>query len=67
MTKPEVLAKLSRVAEGQHGKASEMVRDFKTCPQFQQACHILARALEGNTYSRKGQTTKAPAGLVPPV
>jgi len=66
MTRAGVLAKLSRVIEGRNGKTSEMVRKLKTCPEFQQSCQILARALERNTYGRKPATTKAPVGLVPP-
>jgi PRTRC genetic system protein C len=66
MKKAAVLAKLSHVTEGRNGETSGTVRKFKTCPEFQQACHILARALERNRYGRKPPTTKAPAGLVIP-
>ena len=38
MTKKKVLEELRRVIEGNTGKTSEVVREFKTCPQFQQCC-----------------------------
>ena len=60
------LEELRRVIEGNTGKTSEVVREFKQCPQFQQCCHILSQALQHNTYGRKSSATKAPAGLVPP-
>ena len=66
MTKKKVLEGLRRVIEGNTGKTSEVVREFKQCPQFQQCCYILSQALQHNTYGRKRSTTKAPAGLVPP-
>jgi hypothetical protein len=66
MTKKRVLRELQRVVEGQTRKTSEIVREFKKCPQFQQSCQILARALQHNTYGRNGSAMKAPAGLVPP-
>ena len=66
MTKKSVLRELQRVIEGRTGKTSEIVREFKTCPQFQQSCQILAQALQHNTYGRKRSALKAPAGLVPP-
>ena len=66
MTKESVLRELQRVVDGQTRKTSEIVREFKKCPQFQQSCQILARALQHNTYGRKGSGMKVPAGLVPP-
>jgi hypothetical protein len=66
MTKKRVLQDLQRVVEGQTRKTSEIVREFKKCPQFQQSCQILARALQHNTYGRKTSPVKPPAGLVPP-
>jgi hypothetical protein len=66
MTKTKVLADLERVIEGRTAKSSEIVREFRTCPQFQQCCRILAQALQYSGYSRKRSATKAPAGLVPP-
>jgi hypothetical protein len=66
MTKAEVLRRLSRVVDGHNGKTSEMVRNLKTCPEFQQSCQILAKALERNRYGRKAWNVKPPAGLVPP-
>ena len=66
MTKKNVLRELQRVVEGRTRKTSEIVREFKQCPQFQQSCHILAQALQHNTYGRKRSAIKAPAGLVPP-
>ena len=66
MTKKRVLQELQQVVDGQTRKTSEIVREFKKCPQFQQSCQILARALQHNTYGRKGSSLKAPAGLVPP-
>ena len=66
MTKKKVLEGLRRVIEGNTGKTSEVVREFKQCPQFQQCCYILSQALQHNTYGRKRSATKAPAGLVPP-
>ena len=66
MTKKRVLQELQRVVEGQTRKTSEIVREFKKCPQFQQSCQILAQALQHNSYGRKTSAVKAPAGLVPP-
>ncbi len=66
MTKKNVLRELQRVVEGRTRKTSEIVREFKKCPQFQQSCQILAQALQHNTYDRKRSALKAPAGLVPP-
>jgi hypothetical protein len=66
MTKIKILAELTRVIEGHTGKTSEIVREFKRCPQFQQCCKILAQALQHNSYSRKHSATMAPPGLVPP-
>src|SRR6202042_2321061 len=66
MTKKKVLEGLRRVIEGNTGKTSEVVREFKQCPQFQQCCFILSQALQHNTYGRKSSATKAPVGLVPP-
>ena len=66
MTKKKVLEGLRRVIEGNTGKTSEVVREFKQCPQFQQCSQILSQALQHNTYGRKRSSTKAPAGLVPP-
>ena len=66
MTKKKVLEGLRRVIAGNTGKTSEVVREFKQCPQFQQCCQILSQALQHNTYGRKRSATKAPFGLVPP-
>jgi hypothetical protein len=66
MTKKSALRELERVVDGQTRKTSEIVREFKKCPQFQQSCQILVRALQHNIYGRKGSAMKAPAGLVPP-
>ena len=66
MTKKRVLRELQRVVDGQTRKTSEIVREFKKCPQFQQSCQILTRALQHNTYGRKGSGMKVPAGLAPP-
>jgi hypothetical protein len=66
MTKAKVLADLERVIEGRTAKSSEIVREFRTCPQFQQCCRILAQALQYSGYSRNRSATKAPPGLVPP-
>jgi hypothetical protein len=66
MTKAKVLADLHRVVEGHIVTSSEIVREFRKCPQFQQCCRILAQALQYSGYSRKRSTTKAPPGLVPP-
>jgi len=53
MTKKNVLSDLQRVIEGQTGKTSQIVREFKRCPQFQQSCQILVHALRHNVYGRK--------------
>ena len=66
MTKENVLSGLRRVIEGQTGKTSPIVREFKRCPQFQQSCQILVHALRHNVYGRKSPAMKAPLGLVPP-
>ena len=66
MTKKRVLRELQRVVEAQTRKTSEIVREFKKCPQFQQSCQILAQALQHNSYGRKTSAVKAPAGLAPP-
>ena len=66
MTKKNVLSELRRVIDGQTGKTSHIVREFKRCPQFQQSCQILLQALQCNTYGRKRSAVKTPAGLVPP-
>ena len=66
MTKKNVLSELQRVIEGQTGKTSQIVREFKRCPQFQQSCQILVRALQHNAYGCKSPAMKAPLGLVPP-
>ena len=66
MTRKKVIEGLRLVIEGHNGKTSEIVREFKRCPQFQQCCQILAQALQNNTYGRKRSAMKAPAGLVPP-
>ena len=66
MTKKNVLRELQRVVEGRTRKTSEIVREFKKCPQFQQSCHILAQALQHDTYGRKRSDPTAPAGLAPP-
>ena len=66
MTRKKMLSELQRVIEGQPGKTSRIVREFKQCPQFQQCCQILSQALQHNTYGRKRSATKAPSGLAPP-
>ena len=66
MTKKSVLRELQRVVEGRTRKTSEIVREFKKFPQFQQSCQILAQALQHNTYGRKRSALKVPVGLVPP-
>ncbi len=66
MTKKRVLRELQRVVEGQTRKTSEIVLEFKKCPQFQQSCQILAKAIQHNSYGRTTSAAKAPAGLVPP-
>jgi len=66
MTKKNVLSALQRVIEGQTGKTSQIVREFKKCPQFQQSSQILVHALRLNVYGRKSPAMKAPLGLVPP-
>ena len=66
MTKKNVLRDLQRVIEGQTGKTSQIVREFKTCPQFRQSCEILVHALQHNTYGRKSPGMTTPLGLVPP-
>jgi hypothetical protein len=66
MTKKSVLRELQRVVDGRTSKTSEIIREFKKCPQFQQSCQILAQALQHNTYGRKRSALKAPVGLVPP-
>jgi hypothetical protein len=66
MTKKNVLRELQRVVDGRTRKTSEIVREFKKCPQFQQSCQILAQALQHNTYGRKRSALKVPARLVPP-
>jgi hypothetical protein len=66
MTKKNVLQELQRVVEGRTRKTSEIIREFKKCPQFQRSCQILAQALQHNTYGRMRSAPKVPAGLVPP-
>ena len=66
MTKKNVLRELLRVVDGQTQKTSEIVREFKKCPHFQQSCQILARALQHNSYGRKRSGMRVPAGLAPP-
>jgi hypothetical protein len=66
MTKKNVLRELRRVVDGRTRKTSEIVREFKKCPQFQQSCQILAQALQHNTYGLKRSAPKVPYGLVPP-
>jgi hypothetical protein len=66
MTKKNVLSELQCAIEGQTGKTSQIVREFKRCPQFQESCQILVHALRYNVYGRKTPAMKAPLGLVPP-
>jgi hypothetical protein len=66
VTKKNVLSELQRVVEGQTGKTSQIVREFKKCPQFQQSCQILVHALRHNVYGRKSPAMKAPLGLMFP-
>jgi len=65
MSKERVLEELRRVIEGRTGKTSEIVREFKTCPQFRQCCQILSRALQQGAFGRRS-ALKTPSGLVPP-
>jgi hypothetical protein len=60
MTKKKVLQGLRRVIKGNTGKTSEVVREFKQYPQFQQCCHILSQALQHNTIAC---SSFIPAGL----
>jgi PRTRC genetic system protein C len=66
MTKAAVIRELARIQEKNAGRTSEALREFKTCPQFRQCCHILARALQRDTYGRGRSALKVPAGLVLP-
>src|ERR1700674_1385106 len=65
MSKDRVLEELRRVIEGRTGKTSEIVREFKTCPQFRQCCQLLSRAVQHGTYGRR-PALKTPSGLAPP-
>jgi hypothetical protein len=66
MSKERVLEELRRVIDGRAGKTSEIVQEFKTCPQFRQCSQILTRALQHCTSGRSRSLIKTPAGLVPP-
>jgi hypothetical protein len=65
MNKNRVLEELRCVIEGRTVKTSEIVREFKTCPQFRQCCQILSRALQQGAFGRQA-AIKTPSGLVPP-
>ena len=66
MNKKCVLEELRRVIDGRTDKTSEMVREFKTCPQFRQSCQILSAALQHGTSDRRRSLITAPSGLVHP-
>ena len=53
MSKERVLEELRRVIEGRTSKTSEIVREFKTCPQFRQCCQVLSRALQQGAFGRR--------------
>ena len=65
MSRERVLEELRRVIDGHTGRTSEIVREFKTCPQFRQCSQILTRALQ-HCSGRSRALIKTPAGLVPP-
>ena len=50
--------------EGRSGKTSEVVREFKPCPQFRQCCQILSRAC--NTAPRPAVGTQDTFGACAP-
>ena len=66
MSRERVLEELRRVIDGRTGRTSEIVREFKTCPQFRQCSQILTRALQHCISGRSRSLIKTPAELVPP-
>ena len=64
-----VLAELALMAEGRHPECQNITGRFERCPQFQQACKILADAIQGEThrYGAKCEEIPAPPGWLLPV
>ncbi len=69
ITREAVLAELALMAEGRHPECQNITGRFVRCPQFQQACKILADAIHVETYryGAKGEEVPAPPGWLLPV
>ena len=56
-----VLAELALMAEGRHPECQNITGRFVRCPQFQQACKILADAIQVESYRHSAGREKIPA------
>ena len=67
ITRQAVLAELALMAEGRHPECQKITGRFVRCPQFQQACKILADAVQGEThrYGAKREEVPPPGWLLP--
>ena len=69
VTREAVLAELALMAEGRHPEWQNIMGRFVRCPQFQQACKILADAIqvEAHRYGAKREAVPTPPGWLLPV
>ena len=69
ITREGVLAELALMAEGRHPQCQNITGRFVKCTQFQQACKILADAIqvEAHRYGAKREEVPAPPGWLLPV
>src|SRR2546427_9785655 len=68
ITREAVLAELALMAEGHHPECQKITGRFVRCPQFQQACNILADAIQMESYrypARRDQIPAPPGWLLP--
>jgi hypothetical protein len=68
-TREAILAELALMAEGRHPECQNITGRFARCPQLQQACKILADAIQVEThhYGAKCEEVPAPPGWLLPV
>ena len=68
LTREALLAELALMAEDRHPECQNITGRFVRCPQFQQACKILADAIQMESYrypARRDQIPAPPGWLLP--
>ena len=67
-TRDTVLGELALMAEGRHPECQNITERFVRCPHFQQACKILADAIQVQTHrygAKREEVVPPPAWLLP--